>query len=104
MFPEVTIGLVRPYNVAFGEEYWTSNKRSSRCGRLTLHPKLQDHATINIGVLMAGSYVKPIPREEVETTTLLSPRISRLYELLAAFLLLPVSVVFGETPSESGPL
>ena len=67
MFPEVTIGLVCPYNVAFGEEYWTSNKRSSRCGRLTLHPKLQDHATINIGVRMAGSYVKPIPREEVET-------------------------------------
>ena len=89
MFPEVIIGLVCPYNVAFCEEYWTSNKRSSRCGRLMLHPKLEDQATVNIGVLtsegLAGSYGKPsIPRKEVETTTLLSPRISRLYELLAA--------------------
>ena len=78
MFPEVIIGLVCPYNVAFCEEYWTSNKMSSRCGRLTLHPKLEDQGTVNIGVLtsegLAGSYVKPsppIPRKEVETTTLL---------------------------------
>ena len=91
MFPEVTIGLVCPYNVALGEEYWTSNKRSSRCGRLTLHPKLEDHATVNIGVLMAGSYVKPIPRKQTLLNT--SSGVVSLSASLTGYL----------TP-ESGPL